>query len=163
VPTYGVDAWLLFLTAAIAVLTVRIVLFAVKGGVPQPATWSDQEKVWGRQAAWTLGLCGLAAVLTAAYVASRVPWVENFPALLAHPPVAVAGRQPWHISTWSYLFGYPLGLLVFAAVLVDPWTATKLSFRTSREWSLRMLPILAIIFAVISIWQSIDALSAALP
>jgi hypothetical protein len=101
--------------------------------------------------------------LVALYVAMRVPWVENLPALLPNPPQVVAAKQPMPISTAVYLFTLPLALAVFGAMLADPWGAQLVRFRGSRESSLRALPAIGLIAAAYSVWHSFGALAAAMP
>jgi len=122
----------------------------------------------GRTAARNDSGMGFAAAalisgLVALYVAMRVPWVENLPALLPNPPQVVAAKQPMPISTAVYLFTLPLALAVFGAMLADPWGAQLVRFRGSRESSLRALPAIGLIAAAYSVWHSFGALAAAMP
>jgi hypothetical protein len=161
--THLLDAWLVFLSAAFCVLIVRIGWFSSRGELLLPQDWSPAERFWGRLAASGLGLAALVCGLTAVYVAMRVPWVENFPALLANPPKVVAGREPAHISTASYLFAMPVALGVCAAMLTDPWGSGVITFRGPRALALRVLPAIGLAVCGMSLWRSVEALSAALP
>jgi len=153
------DLWLLFLSAVLVILIVRAFWLSDQLGFPMD--WNVAEKRLGRVVAFAFAAAAISSITVAAYVASVVPWVENFPALLSHPPQIVAGRQPAHISTAAYLFLIPVGLGVAAGLLTDPWGRKRLHFRGSRDLSLRALPVVAIVLGVYSIYRSIDALSAA--
>ena len=157
--TQLLDTWLLFLSAVLAVLVARIAWISSRRELSQPADWSATERSLGRLAAWGLAIAALVSGLTAVYVSMRVPWVENFLALLPNPPKVVAGKQPAHISTASYLFGMPVGLGLCAAMLTDPWALRVMRFRGPRRLVLGMLPLIGVLFCGISLWRSIDALS----
>jgi hypothetical protein len=144
----------------VAVLLTRIAWLWPRGGLSQPEDWSSAERFWGRVSSWTFALAALLSGLTAAYAATRVPWVDNFSALLGMPAV-VNGRPTWFQSTASYLFIFPLSLGVLAGAMTDPWTLQRISFRGPRDLVLRAAPVFALIAATYSIWHSVVALSAA--
>lgn len=153
------DLWLILLSMLLIVLIGRAVWLRER--LSFPPDWSVDEQRFACTAvfAFAAAACGSAAVAT--YTASIVPWVENFPALLPHPPQIVAGREPTHISTVFYLFAIPIGLGVVAGMLIDPWANRRLSFRGPRDLVLRLSPLLAVGLGYYSISRSIEALSAA--
>jgi hypothetical protein len=114
-------------------------------------------------AAAVLAIEALASGATAGYVATRVPWVADLPALFAVPPAVVAGRHPTPISTATYLFTIPLGLGLAAAMLTDPWGVTVMRYKGPRDLVLRALPWIGLVLTAWSISRSLDALSAATP
>jgi hypothetical protein len=153
-----IPLWLML--AVIAVFVPRIVWFWRDGRLSQPVDWSPAERFSGRLAVRAFAIAALASGLTAAYVATRIPWVENFSALLGMPAV-VHGRPTWPQSTASYLFAVPAALGAFASWMADPWGVEHMTFRGSREAALRVLPLIASIAAGYSMWRCISALSAA--
>ena len=155
------DIPLWVMVAVLAVFLPRIIWFWCHGRLSQPADWSPAERMWGRIAACTFAIAAVVCGLTAAYVATRVPWVENLPGLLGRPTV-VNGKPTWQQSTASYLFLGPAALGAFAAWMTDPWGVERMSFRGPRDIALRVLPAIALIAAAYSMWCSIGALSAAI-
>ena len=153
-----VDLSLLFLCGFLALLIGRTLWLRDQLGFPRD--WSIEEQQLGCIAAFAFAAAAVASALVAGYVASIVPWVENFPALLPNPSHAVAGREPAHVSTATYLFNMPVGLGIAAAMLVEPKGNKRLSFRGRRDLVLRLLPLPAIGIGTYSIWRSLDALSA---
>jgi len=153
------DLELTLLSAALVILSIRIVWYRER--LTQPEGWTAVEKAQARVAALALATAALASGLTAAYVATRVPWVDNLPALFATPPQPVAGTPPAPVSTAAYLFLIPIMVGFFAAMLIDPWGARHVSFRGSRLLVLRAIPVVALLATAYSVWHSISALSAA--
>jgi hypothetical protein len=152
-----VEIWVWFLSAALVILVARIAWFWANGRLSQPADWNATERYLGRLAASACAVGALASGFTAVYVATRVPWVDNLPALLAGPSETAA------ISTAAYLFTLPLALAVFAAMLTDPSGVQQVRFKGSREASMRVTIVLAFLAAGYSVWHSIGALAAAPP
>jgi len=154
-----------FLAAVQAVLLMRLAWFWVNGRLSQPADWNSTERYLGRQAAIAFAVGAVVSGSTAIYVAMRVPWVDNLPALLSDPPHAVAGREPLAISTAAYLFTIPLALAVFAAILTDPTLAARMRFKglQSRAVNMRVTIVLALLATAYSVWHSIGVLTAAPP
>ena len=153
------DLGLLAMSAILLVLTGRILWLHDR--LEQPADWSEAERHYGRRLAWSFAIAALVSGAIALYVASYVPWVENLPALLADPPKIVAGREPHHISTATYLFTMPVALGLGAASLTDPRVVRNLSFRGPRDLVLRAFPLLAFGLCIYSASHSLAALSAA--
>ena len=157
------EIWVWFLTATLVVLLTRIAWFWASGHLSHPADWNSTERRLGRLAALAFAFGALASGLVAAYVAARVPWVDNLPALLPGASETVADRQPAAISTAAYLFMLPLAIAVFAAMLTDPWGVQQVRFKgpQSRAVSMLVMTALAFLAAGYSIWRSIGSLAAA--
>jgi hypothetical protein len=66
-----------------------------------------------------MAIAALAAGVTAAYVATRFPWTDNFTGLLGRPPI-VHGRPTLSQPTGAYLFGTPLRVALASIALSDP-------------------------------------------
>jgi hypothetical protein len=147
------------LAIILVILALRIGYCGARGTLTQPEDWSAVEKKSGRWSAWAFALASLVSVLIAGYVATRVPWVDNLPALLGRPQV-VSGRPTWAQSTWPYLFTFPISPGLLAAVVTDPWTNRLISFRGPRDLILRAAPAFALAGAIFSIWHSLVALAA---
>jgi hypothetical protein len=152
------DLWLIMLSVLLIMLVGRAVWLRER--LSFPPDWSVDEQRFANTAILAFAAAACISAAAATYAASLVPWVENFPALLPHPPQTVAGRAPAHISTWFYLFAIPVSLGVVAGVLIDPWANRRLSFRGPRDLVLRLAPLLAIGLGYYSISRSIEALSA---
>jgi hypothetical protein len=150
------DIWLGFLTAALVVLLIRITWFWSAGRLSQPPEWNATERYWGRLVAGAFTAGALVSGITAVYVATRVPWVDNLSSLLG-PHQAVA------MSTAAYLFLLPLSLAVFAAMHIDAWGVRQIRFKgaLSRTANMRAAILIGLFGAAYSIWFSIGALSAA--
>src|SRR5919204_3816647 len=82
------DLWLILLSMLLIVLIGRAVWLRER--LSFPPDWSVDEQRFASTAAlaFAAAACGSAAAAT--YAASIVPWVENLPALLPHPPQTVA-------------------------------------------------------------------------
>jgi hypothetical protein len=154
----NVELWVL--APLVGSLVVRLAWLWQRGRLVQPADWTADERFYGRLAAAGMAMAALAAGLTAAYVATRVPWVDNFTGLLGRPPI-VNGRPTLSQSTGSYLFGTPLRMALAAIALTDPVALRIMTFRGSRDLVLRGLPLIALALTVYSISVSIGALAAA--
>jgi hypothetical protein len=153
------DIPLLAMSTILIALVARIVW--LRDRLKQPVDWSPEERRHGRILAWSLAAAALISGLVAAYVAARVPWVDNLPAMFPDAPHVVAGREPLHISTAWYLFSEPVGLGLFGAWLTDPWAVARLSFRGPRDLVLRTFPLFAFGLGLHAVWKSIHALRAA--
>jgi len=154
----NMQLWLL--GPLVGLLVVRLAWLWQGGRLVQPADWTADERFYGRLAAVSTAIAALAAGVTAAYVATRVPWIDNFTGLLGRPPI-VHGRPTMSQPTGSYLFGTPLHLALVAIALTDPWALRMLRFRGPRDVVLRLFPLIALAFAAYSISVSIDALAVA--
>jgi hypothetical protein len=154
------NAELWVLGPLVGLLGMRLAWLWLGGRLDQPADWTADERFYGRLAAAGMAMAALAAGLTAAYVATRVPWVDNFTGLLGRPPI-VNGRPTLSQSTGSYLFRTPLGMALAAIALTDPVGLRFVSFRGPRDLVLRALPLIGLALAAHSISVSIGALAAA--
>jgi hypothetical protein len=157
-PMSNTELWLL--APMVGLLLVRLVWLWHGGRLVQPADWTVDERFYGRVAAAGMAIAALAAGVTAAYVATRVPWVGDFTGLLGRPPI-VHGRPTLSEPTGTYLFGTPLRMALAAIALTDPVALRILRFRGSRDLVLRALPLMALALAAYSIAVSIGALTAA--
>jgi hypothetical protein len=108
-----------------------------------------------------MAIAAIAAGVMAAYVATRVPWIDNFTGLLGRPPI-VHGRPTLSQPTGAYLFGTPLHIALAAIALTDPLALRIMRFRGPRGLVLRVIPLIALALAVYSISVSIGALAAAI-
>jgi hypothetical protein len=151
------DIWLWFLTATLVVLLIRMTWFWSAGRLSGHPEWTATERHWGRLVAGAFAAGALVSGITAVYVATRVPWVDNLSSLLAQAPQGVA------MSTAAYLFSLPLSLAVFAAMHIDPWGVRQIRFKgaLSRTANMRAAILIGLFGAAYSIWLSIGALSAA--
>jgi hypothetical protein len=146
----------------VGLLVARLAWLRQGGRLVQPADWTADERLYGRLAAASMAIAALAAGVTAAYVATRVPWTDNFTALLGRLPI-VHGRPTLSQPTGAYLFGTPLRVALASIALTDPWALRMQTFRGPRGLVLRVVSVIALGLAAYSISVSIGALAAVTP
>ena len=152
------ELWLL--GPLVGLLVARLAWLWQGGRLVQPVDWTADERFYGKLAAASMAIAAIAAGVMAAYVATRVPWIDNFTGLLGRPPI-VHGRPTLSQPTGAYLFGTPLRIALAAIALTDPLALRIMRFRGPRDLVLRVIPLIALALAVYSINVSIGALAAA--